>query len=77
MSEGAVDADAARLGIMELALSALRAHRSDARVCCRANILLHNLCFDEAHAIKAKQLGAPALLQAVRRPRSRRAGRRR
>ena len=51
---------------MELALSTLRVYRSNARVCLRASVLLHNLCYnDEALASKAKQLGAPALLQAA------------
>ena len=50
---------------MELALSTLRVHRSNADVCHCASALLHNLCCDEAFAIKAKQLGAPALLQAA------------
>ena len=50
---------------MELALSALRVHRSDARVCFKASVLLLKLCFDVAPAIKAKQLGALPLLQAA------------
>ena len=66
LSEDATAADAARLGIMELALSALRVHRSDARVLYSASLLLRNLCFDEARAIKAKQLGAPEFLQAAK-----------
>lgn len=64
-SENAVAANAGRLGIVELVLSALRVHRSNAPVCNAAILLLHNLCFDEANAIKANQLGAPALLQAA------------
>ena len=50
---------------MELALTALRVHRSSAHVCCSVSRLFDNLCCDEARAIKAKQLGAPALLQAA------------
>ena len=57
--------DAARLGILELALSALRAHRSNACICGRVSELLCFLCFDEARAINAKKQGAPALLQAA------------
>ena len=63
LEQDSVAAEAARLGIMELALSALRVHRAEAAVCLRASVLLHNLCFDETRAIKAKQLGAPVLLQ--------------
>ena len=60
-----VVADAARLGVIELALSALRVHGSDKRASYSICLLLHTLCIDEACAIKAKQLGAPVLLQAA------------
>ena len=57
--------DALSMGAMELALAALRTHRSEAAVCANASELLDVLCHDEAAAVKAKQLGAPVLLQAV------------
>ena len=57
--------DALSMGAMELALAALRTHRRQAYTCANASELLNVLSFDEAQAVKAKQLGAPALLQAV------------
>ena len=61
----AAAADALSMGAMELALTALRAHRAEVDVCANASVLLKVLCLDEDRAVKAKQLGAPALLQAV------------
>lgn len=65
-SAEAVASDALSMGAMELALSALRHHGGASRHVSRnSSALLHNLCFDESRAVKAQQLGAPALLQAM------------
>ena len=57
---------AAGMGLMELALSALRNHGGSNNVLSGdASALLRNLCFDESHAVKATQLGAPVQLQAA------------
>ena len=61
----AVAADANSMGAMELALAALNKHRSNANVTFGAGECLRVLCFGEICAVRAKQLGAPALLQAV------------
>ena len=61
----AVASDALSMGAMELALAALRNHCSNKGACACASALLKVVCFDETHAVKAKQFGAPALLQAA------------
>ena len=61
----AIAANALSMGAMELALAALRTHRSNLDACTGAPLLLAALCCDETAAVKAKQLGAPALLQAA------------
>ena len=61
----AVAFDALSMGAMELAVAALRNHRSSLGVGGNASGLLYVVCFDESTAVKAKQLGVPALLQAT------------
>ena len=63
--DDAVAFDALSMGAMELALAALRSHRSHVYVCSNACALMCDLCLDEVNAFKAKQLGAPALLEAA------------
>ena len=58
-------ADAHSMGALELVLSVLRNHRSNASACSGASLCLHSLCYEEAHAVNAQQLGAPLLLQAA------------
>ena len=60
-----VAADALSMGAMELTLAVLRTHRSRSWASSSASALLNTLCLDKTHAVKAKQLGAPALLQAA------------
>ena len=58
-------ADALSMGAMELTIAALRKHRAKNSTCTGAIACLRMLSYDEARAVHAKQLGAPALLQAA------------